>query len=450
VRDLSITIAGALLSVFVLLNVLVPQQQHVPVSMPTSEDKGKHGFYAIHRWLMDSGVRTLSLRKPVHRIQGNVLPDSGNVMLLSLPYAKQALESEWSAINLWVEQGNTVLLLVAGLYAKPKWMSSDDVFTPIKKITADQFTLTSNVMPVQRNDMKEQGESVVLSDLQEKVNLFKPKRLKLSPAIKHLLFKNIVSLDSYYFPYLLQAREAEDNGMGVTFYSLASDAARLGMGLANVDEEILLNDMNLSGVSEHYSMWLLPVGEGWVYLSAFPDLLSNQVLKKSQNAKWFTQLLQLHLSSSGYVIFNDYPFGLSELYDADAFFADKRLHYTFMFIAIFWLVYALAFSPRLAPVHITKRIPENKDFIEASAGFFSRRVKTRTVAEALSLALIDELQKKTQLRGKELWNWLHDHADIHNDDIDTLKRASDYGKGNVSLIKLTQVIDRIYMVFNRI
>ncbi len=85
-QNILITLAGVLLSVVLLLNVLVPQQQNLPVSRPTSEDKGKHGQFAIYEWLARSGVRTYSLRKPVHRLQENDLPYSGNVMLISLPY----------------------------------------------------------------------------------------------------------------------------------------------------------------------------------------------------------------------------------------------------------------------------------------------------------------------------------------------------------------------------
>ena len=116
----------------------------------------------------------------------------------------------------------------------------------------------------------------------------------------------------------------------------------------------------------------------------------------------------------------------------------------------FWLVYALLFSPRLAPGRTVKNLPGNKDFVEAAAGFLSRRVKNKTVVKALSTALIEELQAKTQLKGKLLWNWLQDHPDIIKDDVKILKRACGYEKGNVKPMQLTQTINRISIVFNRI
>lgn len=452
IQNFLFTFAGILLSIVVLLNVLLPQQQHISISRPTSEDTGKHGLFAIYQWLTSSGVRTLSLRKPVHRIQEYGLPYAGNVMLINLPYANQALESEWAAINQWIEQGNTAVVLVAGLYAKPEWAASGDVFAPIKKLTAEEFKLSSNNFTVEREVDVDKGSNFELSDLQDQVELFKSKRLKLSPTIKHNLFEKIEALDAYYLPMLMQSHAVDDDDAEKIYYSIESDSARLGMGLLTIGDRAASDDTDkaLSDMTMHYAMWLLPVGDGWIYLSAFPDLLNNNVLKQSDNAPWFTQLLQLHLSASGHVIFNDYPFGLSELYDADAFFSDERLHYTFVFIALFWLVYALLFSPRLAPARTVKNLPGNKDFVEATAGFLSRRVKNQTVVKALSTALIEELQAKTQLEGNLLWNWLQDHPDILNDDVNVLKRACGHEKGNVKPMQLTQIINRIYIVFNRI
>ena len=395
-------------------------------------------------------MRTFSLRKPVHRLQQNDLPYSGNVMLISLPYAKPALESEWSAINRWIEQGNTAVVFVAGLYARPQWTASGDVFAPIKKLTADEFSLSSNEFTLEEGDGTERSEDqdggFELADLQSQLDMFKPKRLKLSPAIRHPLFENIEALDAFYLPLLMQSQEVDDGQAEKVYYSIESESARLGMRLLTIEDSASPDEADevLSDMAGHYVMWLLPVGDGWIYLSVFPDLLANNVLKQTRNAQWFTQLLQLHLSPSGFVVFNDYPFGLSELYDADAFFADKRLHYTFAFIALFWLIYALLFSPRLAPAHTVKNLTGNKDFVEAVAGFLSRRVKNRAVAKALSMALIEELQAKTQLKGKQLWDWLQDHPDIFNDDVDLLKRACGYEKGKVKLMQLTQTINRIY------
>ena len=58
--------------------------------------------------------------------------------------------------------------------------------------------------------------------------------------------------------------------------------------------------------------------------------------------------------------------------------------------------------------------------------------------------------KLGQLHGNHFWHWLQDHPDIYNDDVSLLKRASGYEKGSVKLMQLTQTLNRIYIVFNRI
>jgi hypothetical protein len=193
-------------------------------------------------------------------------------------------------------------------------------------------------------------------------------------------------------------------------------------------------------------MWLLPVGEGWVYLSAFPDLLSNGVLKQQDNARWFANLLAHTVADGAYVVFDDYHFGLSDLYDPQAFFTDRRLHNSLLFIGAFWLVYALGRSPRLAPV--TKRTvkPASRDFIEATAGFFTRRIKPRTIAHELATRLLEDISVHTQLKGDSLWNWLHDHPDVSERDIRSLQRASGRSAGTTQLIQLTRSINRIQKV----
>jgi len=125
--------------------------------------------------------------------------------------ANQALESDWSAINQWIEHGNTAVVFVAGLYARPEWAVPGDVFASIKKLTEDEFLLSRNKFTVEEvDDIDNSGEQdggFELGDLQSQLDLFKPKRLKLSPAIRHPLFENIEALDAFYLPLLMQSQE---------------------------------------------------------------------------------------------------------------------------------------------------------------------------------------------------------------------------------------------------
>jgi hypothetical protein len=134
------------------------------------------------------------------------------------------------------------------------------------------------------------------------------------------------------------------------------------------------------------------------------------------------------------------------LYDPEAFFADDRLHNSLLFIGAFWLIYALGRSPRLAPVKKRPVKPATRDFIEAMAGFFTRRIKPATIAYELATRLLEDISTHTQLSGDSLWNWLHDHPDVSRRDLQRLHKASGRSPGKTRLIQLTRSINRIQKV----
>jgi hypothetical protein len=432
-RDTLITLAGAFLSFFLLVSLMSPQQEQRLVSWPTTEDEGKHGFKAVYRWLAENNVNTYSLRKPVTRIDQEALPSSGNLMIISLPLDRKALDSEWLALNRWVSDGNAVLVL-ASMYHIPQWgeghewARESEIIDVIEDMTAEEFIL-------QREDIEDSETEFDLTDMREAIQTFKPSSYRLYPAIEHALFNEIAELESWHTPGVYQYKD-EIEDIQSAYWSIDSESSRLALRL-------------MSGEStELTAMWLLPVGRGWIYLSAFPDLVSNSVLKQQHNARWFANLLAHTVAENGYVIFNDYHFGLSELYDPEAFFADKRLHNSLLFIGAFWLIYALGRSPRLAPVKRRHRRPATTDFIEAMAGFFTRRIKPRAIAKKLAERLLEDISKQTQLEGESLWNWLDDHPEISERDLRRLQRANSNVSGKTKLIQLTRSIERIHRVLS--
>lgn len=433
-RDSLVTLAGALLSFFLLVSLMSPQVDQRYVSRPTTEDSGKHGLKALYSWLGHNNVNSHSLRKPVTRIHQDDLPATGNLLIVSLPFSTEPLDSEWTALNHWISNGNTVLVL-AGMYHIPQWAEGyewsreSEIISAIEYLTAEEFTLESDDI----DGINDQEKEFDLTELQASIQAFKPSPYRLYPAIEHSLFDNVYELESWNTPGVYQYKDEIDDIQSVQ-WSIDSESSRLALRL-------------MSGESQQLpAMWLLPVGRGFIYLSAFPDLVSNRVLKQQDNARWFANLLAHTVSSDGYVIFDDYHFGLSDLYDPEAFFADSRLHNSLLFIGAFWLIYALGRSPRLAPVKKHASKPATTDFIEAMAGFFTRRVRSRTLAKQLAQRLLEEISQRTQLEGELLWNWLHDHPDVSEHDLQRLRHASGHTPGRINLIQLTRSIDRIHKV----
>ncbi len=430
-RDTLITLAGALLSFIVLVNLLSPQTDQVAASRPTTEDAGRHGMKALYSWLAQSSINNFSLRTPVTRIDQQALPASGNLMVVSLPFAREPLDSEWLALNNWIGQGNAVLVL-ASLYHMPQWGKTrewsreDDIRDAISKLTAGEFTL-------QRDAIEDNEAEFSLEAMQASIQAFKPSAYRLYPAVEHSLFDEVYELESVHTPGMYQYKNEIDETEAAC-WTIESESARLALRLVDGEAQQLT------------AMWLLPVGEGWIYLSAFPDLLGNGVVKQQDNARWFTNLVSHTVSNGSYVIFDDYHFGLSDLYDPGAFFADERLHNSLWFIGAFWLIYALGRSPRLAPVRNRSIKPATRDFIEAMAGFFTRRIKPAAIAHELATCLLEDISRHTQLKGDALWNWLHDHPDISQQDIQSLRQTSGRMPGTAKLVQLTRSIHRIKKV----
>jgi hypothetical protein len=401
------------------------------VSRPTTEDAGRHGMKAVYSWLDQNSLNIHSLRTPVTRIDQQSLPASGNLMVVSLPFAREPLDTEWLALNSWISEGNAMLVL-ASMYHTPQWSEAhewareNDIKDAISSLTAEEFTL-------QRDAIAETESEFSLQDIEESIRAFKPSAYRLYPAVEHSLYNGVYELESVHTPGMYQYRNETDD-IEAAYWAIESESARLALRLVHGESR------------EMTAMWLLPVGKGWIYLSAFPDLLGNGVLKQQDNARWFTNLISHTVSDSGYVIFDDYHFGLSDLYDPEAFFADERLHNSLLFIGAFWLIYALGRSPRLAPVRNRSIKPASRDFIEAMAGFFTRRIKPDTIAHELATRLLEDIGTHTQLSGDALWNWLHDHPDISQRDIQRLHKASRRTPGKTRLIQLTRTINRIQKV----
>jgi hypothetical protein len=430
-RDTLITLAGALISLILLVSLMSPQSDQAVVSRPTTEDAGKNGLKALHSWLAQNNFKIHSLRTPVTRIDQQALPASGNLMVVSLPLAREPLDSEWLALNNWIREGNAMIVL-ASLYNIPQWSKThewtreDDIKDAISKLTAEEFTL-------QRDAIEDEEVEFSLDDMQETIQAFKPSAYRLYPAVEHSLFSDVYELESVHTPGMYQYKNEIDE-TEVAYWSIESESARLALRLIYGDSQ------------DHTAMWLLPVGKGWIYLSAFPDLLGNGVIDQQDNAHWFANLLSQTVANGGYVVFDDYHFGLSDLYDPQAFFSDERLHNSLLFIGAFWLIYALGRSPRLAPVRDRSIKPATRDFIEAMAGFFTRRIKPAAIAHELATRLLENISTHTQLHGDSLWNWLHDHPDISQRDIQSLQHASGRVPGTIKLIQLTRSINRIQKV----
>ncbi len=429
-KDRLITLLFALAAFFLSIFLLMPPPaKQEPMSMPTTKDQGAHGLQGLYRWLQINEISVYSLKERYTHLALEDFSDSGNLLILSMPQHQKALTSEWNALQDWVGRGNTVLVLAAGYFA-PEWSQQGDCFCEIKKLLRGfDWEINSNIEESDNEDESETNEEVdsdslsfkqKIENIKQELETFFPKKTSLQPQSKHTLLYAVSSVQSKVTPSL---QEQE--------WSIESKKNNLALKLLGLEKP-----QNLP------VMWQIEAGAGQILLSLTPDLFSNENLNKAKNARFFSNILAQSLAENGQVIFDDYHFGLSNLYDPKKFFGDARLHKTLGFIGLLWLFYVIGYSNRLAPIHIVTEKPSAKDFVMAMAGFFSRRLDKKTLAQELTHRLIHDVRQHRHLHNDQAaWQWLQQHPSLQSTHLAELQKAEQ--KQRTQLQHLTHTISEI-------
>ncbi|MGR8935593.1 MAG: DUF4350 domain-containing protein [Gammaproteobacteria bacterium] len=411
------------LSIFLLAPPLV--RQAPPVSLPTSEDRGSDGLKGLYTWLQGERLPVASLRRrytDLHRYTATA--EQGNVLIVSLPAAKEVLEREWQALHAWVAKGNTLLVLGA-VYYRPAWAHGEDCFCEVKKFLRQfAWSLAAQTQAgaaKERKDYAGKNLQEKLAALRADVKAHMAEQDRLSAVSGHPVLHGVAQIETQTTPALLKER-----------WSLTSKARD------NLAWRLLM----FADRKETAAVWQIKAGAGQVFLSLTPDLFSNGRLNHADNARFFGNLLSQALAAGGTLLFDDYHFGLSELYDPERFFADDRLHRTLGCLGLIWMLYVIGYSNRLAPVRAINAKVSLGDFIDATAGFFARRLHRRILAGELVRHLLTDLRHQRRLRDDEdAWRWLERHPQITSGQMALLKQAS--LKRRVSLARLTDTITHI-------
>ncbi len=417
VLTLLFALAAFLLAMFLLTPPLSSGEK---ISLPTSEDRGSDGLKGLYQWLQNNKIRVSSLRKRFTDLsKDHELAETGNVLIVSSPFNRQVLTSEWQALQRWVADGNTVLVLGAGYYI-PDWANRDDCFCQIDALL-DRFGwhIDSDTETVDDEQVSEANNSFkqTIDNLKHNIESLKPEQTLFYPLSSHSLLTGVDSISGKITSALLETR-----------WFVWTDEDKLGFRLLSLQDQ-----------SETTMLWQLQTDAGQVILSLAPDLFNNQTLNKADNAVLFSNIVTLHLGENGTVIFDDYHFGLSDLYDPDQFFADERLHQTLAFIFLLWLFYVFGYSQRLAPVRAKKTRPSAVDYVNAMAGFFANRLDKKTIARELTRWLFKDVRRHWHFSSdQEVWRWLQQHPKLDRSLLALLQKAEQ--NQPVSLSTLSQNI----------
>ncbi|VAW79457.1 hypothetical protein MNBD_GAMMA13-1198 [hydrothermal vent metagenome] len=417
-KDRAVTLLGGLISLFIVIALLLPQEKPSPdkYSLPTSENRGAVGLAGLKAWLNANRVPTLSLR---HRYPALLtdpeLPDTGNVIIVNQPTVTAPSKAELSTLLEWIDQGNYILLLVAR-QDLPDWTRTGIAHnTPV----LDALNLA---FVTQRQDNRSK------SDLGRAVAILTGKERQLStlsPTVTHPLLNNVKTISSY--------RSLLFDEQNLTIESNRGRGYTLPL-LKNSDTD-----------SQHFWAFRRGAGGGWI--SSLPDLFGNTTLGKNDNARLINNIISLTLGPGAYVIFDDMHLGLSDLYDADTFFGDPRLHTTLTILGLFWLTYLLGYNNRLAPLKEKHDRPTAVSFVEASAGYFARKTPGLIIARRQLTHFEEQVcdfYRQPRPCGSIL-KLLRTRSGIREQDILSLESLTERiaKQQGVNLLQLTQILDSI-------
>lgn len=413
-KDRLLTFAAAVAALLLAIVILMPPHDagDKDLSLPTTEDPGAYGLKGLKTWLEQGGIPLFSLRKRYPELANSAaLAERGNLLIVSLPLSREALRSEWQALTRWIGSGNSLLIL-GHSYNRQPWLGADDCLCDAVRLLKELDWELTRLMPERAESENDSGGiKQRIESLQSGLQGLKSVVTEIFPSTAISLTKEVERLESRMMPALMGEKWR---------LSTASDQLALRAFITELDRTIV---------------WQIEAGQGRIFLSLAGDIFSNEMLNRAGNARFFKNLLSLTLARDGRVIFDDYHFGLSDLYDPEQFFKDSRLHRTIGLVIVFWFIYALGYSNRLAPVRAATAKVSVLDSVEAMAGFFAGRLDKKMVAQELTRHLLNDILLQRRLRDEQaVWRWLERHPQIPDSQVDLLREAAQQRCSRLNLL----------------
>ena len=392
-------------------------------SPPTTLERSDNGLLGATTWLQGEGVRTLALRERFGALlQEARLPRSGNLFIVSLPVVTGFTSAEALAIDRWVREGNTLLVLAA-LRDRPGWaqypfvmnndllLLTDLSFAP----TAEQHGERS---PAQR------PAAAAPADRRERLTrlateLESPELGTLVPNRAHPFFS------------------------GVTRAEALSDYAPLGNSVTIPRDGFVLSLAHEKSSAED-AFWVRPLGEGTIIVSGFSSLFSNRALGRADNARLLANLVGASVAADGVVVFDDEHQGLSDSYDPRRFYRDRRLYGTLAVIAVVWLSWVLGATQLHTPLARTGA-PREAELVRTTGLYLARVLRPAAAARRLLEQFLQRVATATGAGDAEparLWEWLENHPRLPRGNVQQLREwyVAAGANRDVPLIRLHNLV----------
>ena len=354
-----LTFAGAMCALLLFATMFLRSYRgfdvNQAVSRPTTQDRGDNGYRGAMQWLAAEHIRS---DRPE---AGSV----GNILIVTLPVTTRYQPEEFRALDKWVREGNTLLVLAA-LADQPDWAYAMAAHAAgdLDLLTGLQFQST------------QAGSRLT-------AHFIEPQRAHLVPNRPHAYFSKVTDVVAL-----------SDFSRQVWRVSIPPDGFVLSLAHDRDTREGVL--------------WTRAVGNGRIVVSTFGSLFTNRALGLADNAQLFANLVGANLGPQGRVLFDDVHQGLSAEYDPEKFFRDPRLYYTLGILAALWLSWVLGSTKLTMPVARVPA-PREMELIRATGGFLSRVLRSDVGARRildLFLRRVTEHVPRTRDSAADPWKFL--------------------------------------------
>jgi hypothetical protein len=387
-RLLTLLCALAALCLFgtLFLHGAAPGEQRA--AAPTTAERAENGLSGALLWLHAEGIRTVSLRERFGALsRRRDLADQGNLLIVTLPAVTNFRSDELVALERWVQNGNT-LLVMATLLDRPGWAKYPFMLS-------NDLRLLTGLSTVGPKDSEQAHKRVA-----ELMNMLPTaQREVLVPNRAHPFFAGVSQLVGFSdYPPRPGSIPVPRDGFALV---LAHQSA-----------------------SGREGFWLRPQGAGTIIVSGLGTLFNNRALGVADNARLLANLVGTVVGPSGAVIFDDEHQGLSFSYDPDKFFADPRLYATLAVIGCVWLAWVLG-GTRLRMPNLRSPSPREAELVRTTGLFLARVLRPAAAAGRMFEQFLGRLRARASgpdMDGAALWQWLENHPLLAPADVAQLRR----------------------------
>jgi hypothetical protein len=438
-RERLTTLACALGALFVFATLFLRGGAlSAPISQPTTAERADNGLLGAARWLEAEGVRTLSLRERFGALQRRRgLATRGNLLIVSLPAATHFRSDELVALDRWIRDGNTLLVLAA-LRDRPAWAQ----FPFVMQNDLQLLTGLNLALDVER---ARDGKAGPPQDAAPRAARTAPAHRSAEARRRDQQLARVTTQLTAPERSTLAPNRAHPYFAGVARAVAFSDYAPLSASVALPRDGFALS-LAHDGSTGEDAFWVRTDGAGTIIVSGFGSLFANRALGLADNAQLLANVIGASVASDGTVVFDDEHQGLSEAYDPAKFYRDSRLYATLAVIALVWLTWVLGGTQLHAPLRRAPA-PREVELVRTTGLFLARVLRPAAAARRMFEQFLQRMGGAVGRNGAHearLWEWLENHPRLTRADVQQLRawHALAAADRRVPLIRLHNLIVR--------